>query len=95
MNMVYERKLFRVKYYNKTYYRKLDSYWHPRFEELKWFGVEVTRWKYIPKVIDPAMDVPADINDEYTIRHTYEFDGDYVDSDFLDDDDGECIHYAN
>lgn len=43
MNMVYEKKLFRVKYCNKTYYRKEDDYWHPRFKEFIWFGVEVTK----------------------------------------------------
>jgi len=43
MNMVYEKLLFRVKYCNKTYYRKKDTYWHSRFKELIWFGVEVTK----------------------------------------------------
>jgi len=83
MNMVYEKKLFRVKYYNKTYYRKLDTFWHPRFKELMWFGVEVTRWTMPRKeeVVEESK-VIQETND----RMAWEFDADYVDSDYLGDE---------
>ncbi len=42
MKMTREGKLFRVKYSNKTYYRKFDKDRFDRYREFIWFGVEVT-----------------------------------------------------
>lgn len=42
MDLVYERKLYRVKYANKTWYDKVDDSWQSRFKEYIWMGVEVT-----------------------------------------------------
>jgi hypothetical protein len=42
MDMVYEKKLFRVKYANKTFYGKRISNTIDRFKEFVWMGVEVT-----------------------------------------------------
>lgn len=41
MDMVYEKKLFRVKYGNKTYYALRKDYIMNRFKEYIWIGVEV------------------------------------------------------
>lgn len=41
MNMLYERKLFRVKYSNKTFYGKYDLGLIDRFKEFTWIGVEI------------------------------------------------------
>ncbi len=41
MNMLYERKLFRVKYSNKTFYGKYDLKTIDRFKEFTWMGVEI------------------------------------------------------
>lgn len=42
MLMVYEKKLFRVKYSNKTFYAKRNPDLVDRFKEYIWMGVEVT-----------------------------------------------------
>jgi hypothetical protein len=42
MSMVWDKRLFRVKFSNKTYYRKRDPLRIDRYKELVWFGVEVT-----------------------------------------------------
>jgi hypothetical protein len=41
MDMVYEKKLFRVKYGNKTYYALRKDYIMNRFKEYIWIEVEV------------------------------------------------------
>lgn len=45
MKMVREGKLFRIKYCNKTYYRKWDVERYLLYCEFIWFGVEVTKAK--------------------------------------------------
>lgn len=42
MDMVYEKKLFRVKYANKTFYGKRSTNAIDKFKEFVWMGVEVT-----------------------------------------------------
>ena len=42
MIMVYEKKLFRVKYSNKTFYGKRKPEFVDKFKEFVWMGVEVT-----------------------------------------------------
>ena len=43
MNMVWDKRLFRVKYANKTYYMMRDDVWIDKFSQLLWFGVEVSK----------------------------------------------------
>jgi len=43
MQMVYEKKLFRVKYSNKTFYAKYNERLIDKFKEYTWLGVQITK----------------------------------------------------